>query len=162
DPVAWKIVYIFAMTEMSLPNAERDLQACLGERYLDSDWRLALKAVIDAEGDTKIALNAVEALKQAASCCTGLKIWIPTIPAIPTAACPRPDQLSSAEAELMQSVNNLKTWNRIFSELPSLEEILDHAKERDMGEFLMFEGGDEAIADEGCHKIVAANEVIEV
>ncbi|KAJ8591213.1 hypothetical protein M405DRAFT_814739 [Rhizopogon salebrosus TDB-379] len=151
DPVAWKIVHTFATTQMSLPDAERDLQAHLGERYIDLDWRPALKAVMDAEGDTEAASNAINTLKQAASRRTGLKIRIPT-------TCrPRPDQLLSAEAELMQSVNDLKARNRIFGELQTVDEILDPAEERDMGEFSMFEGGDKAIADEVRHEIAIAN-----
>jgi hypothetical protein len=41
---------------------------------------------------------------------------------------PRPDQLLSAEVELMQSVNDLKARNRIFGELQTVE-ILDPAEE---------------------------------
>ncbi|KAG2029212.1 hypothetical protein BDR03DRAFT_837006, partial [Suillus americanus] len=59
------------------PNAENKLQALLGKRYIDSDWRPALKAVMDAEGDVEMALNALDALMQAASRRTGLKICIP-------------------------------------------------------------------------------------
>jgi hypothetical protein len=149
DPAAWKIVRIFATTQLSLPNAEKDLQAHLGERYVDSDWRPALKAVMDAEGDMDMALNAIDTLAQAASRRTGLKIRIP--------ACPRPNQLSSAEAELMQSINNLKARNRIFGKLPTIDEILDPAEERDMGESPTYEGGDKAIADEVRREIAIAN-----
>jgi hypothetical protein len=42
---------------------------------------------------------------------------------------PRPDQLLSAEAEFMQSVNDLKARNRIFGELQTVDEILDPAEE---------------------------------
>jgi hypothetical protein len=65
---------------MTLPNAESNLQAHLGERYVDSDWRPALKAVMDAEGDGDTASNAIDALMQAALRRTGLKIWIPGCP----------------------------------------------------------------------------------
>ncbi|KAG2062605.1 hypothetical protein BDR04DRAFT_988724, partial [Suillus decipiens] len=61
---------------MSLPAAENDFKAHLRERSVDSDWRPALKAIMDAEGDTDIALNAVNALAEAASRLTGLKIQI--------------------------------------------------------------------------------------
>jgi hypothetical protein len=82
---------------MSLPNAENKLQALLGKRYIDSDWRPALKAVMDAEGDVEMASNAIDALMQAASRRTGLKIRIP-------ARSQQAAQLSSTEAALMQSV----------------------------------------------------------
>ncbi|KAG2366909.1 hypothetical protein BDR07DRAFT_1239287, partial [Suillus spraguei] len=65
---------------MSLPAVENDLKAHLHEHYVDSDWRPALKVIIDAEGDTDMTLNAVNALAEAASCRTGLKICIPARP----------------------------------------------------------------------------------
>ncbi|KAG1735299.1 uncharacterized protein EDB91DRAFT_1025664, partial [Suillus paluster] len=138
DPVVWKTLQKFATMEMSLPNAESDLQAHLGNCFVDSDWRPALKAVMDAEGDMDIALNALNTLAQAASHHTTLKIWIPAHPQ-------KADQLSSAEAELMQSVNNLKAHNRIFGTLPTINELLDPAKEREMGELPAFKGGDKSI-----------------
>lgn len=157
NPAAWNIVRKFATTEMPLPAVENDLKAHLRERYVDSDWRPALKAIMDAEGDTEIALNAVNALAEAASRRTGLKI---RIPARPQQAA---DQLSSAEADLMQSVNDLKARNRIFGQLPTLNELLDPVEERDMGEFPAFEGGDKAIADEVRREVaIASGEVIEI
>ncbi|KAG2110406.1 uncharacterized protein F5147DRAFT_537855, partial [Suillus discolor] len=65
---------------MSLPAVENDLKAQLCEHYIDSDWQPALKAIMDAEGDTDIALNAVNALAEAASHHTRLKICIPARP----------------------------------------------------------------------------------
>jgi len=65
---------VFATTDMTLPEAERDLQACLGQHYVDSDWRPALKAIMDAEGDIDVALSAIDMLSQAASCRTDLRI----------------------------------------------------------------------------------------
>ncbi|OJA14399.1 hypothetical protein AZE42_12441 [Rhizopogon vesiculosus] len=53
---------LLTTTEMSLPNTERDLQVHLGERYVDSDWRPALEAVINVEEDMETASNAIDAL----------------------------------------------------------------------------------------------------
>ena len=47
----------------------------------------------------------------------------------------------------MQLVDNLKERNRIFGKLPTIDELLDPAEERDMGESPTFEGGDKEIAD---------------
>ncbi|KAG2743487.1 hypothetical protein P692DRAFT_20745443 [Suillus brevipes Sb2] len=156
DPVAWNIVHKFATTEMSLPDVENKLKALLGKRYIDSDWRPALKAVMDAEGDVEMASNAIDALMQAASRRTGLKIRIP-------ARSQQAAQLSSTEVALMQSVQELQARNRIFGTLPTIDELLDPAEERDKGEFSAFEGGDSSIADMVRHEIAVANgEVIEV
>ncbi|TFK35145.1 hypothetical protein BDQ12DRAFT_688578 [Crucibulum laeve] len=40
----WEIMRAFASTPMGLPEAESRLQAVLGARYIDEDWRPALKA----------------------------------------------------------------------------------------------------------------------
>jgi len=54
-------------------------------------------------------------------------------------------------------------FNRIFGKLPSVDELLDPAEEREMVEFSAFEGGDKAIADEVRREIAIANsEVIDV
>jgi len=63
----------------------------------------------------------------------------------------------------MQSVDNLKERNRIFGKLPTIDELLDPAEERDMGESPTFEGGDEEIADAVCREVAVSNdEVINV
>ena len=38
NPLAWKIIYKFATTDLSLPNAEIRLQAHLGNHFIDADW----------------------------------------------------------------------------------------------------------------------------
>ncbi|KAG2343814.1 hypothetical protein BDR05DRAFT_867839, partial [Suillus weaverae] len=69
---------------MSLPEAETRLEQHLADRYANTDWRPALKAVMDAEGDIATALEAVGTLATTASQRTGLKIRIPARPKIPT------------------------------------------------------------------------------
>ncbi|KAG2074203.1 hypothetical protein BDR04DRAFT_1126852 [Suillus decipiens] len=120
NPATWNIVHKFATTEMSLPMVENDLKAHLHEHYVDSDWRPALKAISDAKGDTNIALNTINALAEAASHHTA-------------------DQLSSIEVDLIQSVNDFKAHNCIFGQLPTLEELLDPAEEREIGDCPIFE-----------------------
>ncbi|KAG2090932.1 hypothetical protein BD769DRAFT_1679470 [Suillus cothurnatus] len=122
---------------MSLPDAESELQAHLGDRYADSDWRLALKAVMDAEGDMDLTLRAVNTLQKSAFGCTGLKLRIPMHQQ-------KSAQLSAAEQELMRS-------------------ILDPVKEKDNGDLPNFEGGDQAIADEvHCEIAVTNGKVLEI
>ncbi|KAF9230295.1 hypothetical protein BU15DRAFT_69315 [Melanogaster broomeanus] len=97
-----------------------------GDRYVDADWRPALAAVIDAEGDVAAAMKAIEplALYDAADRRTGIKIRIP--------AAQPPPQLSDAEMTLMTSITALQQRNRVFGEPLSLEEILDPAEEREI------------------------------
>ncbi|OAX39496.1 hypothetical protein K503DRAFT_769445 [Rhizopogon vinicolor AM-OR11-026] len=62
----------------------------------------------------------------------------------------------------MQSVNDLKARNCIVGELPSVDELLEPAEERDMGEFSAFEGGDKAIADEVRREIAITNDLLDL
>ncbi|KAF9239072.1 hypothetical protein BU15DRAFT_27183, partial [Melanogaster broomeanus] len=52
------------------PKAEARLAAHLGDRYVDADWRPALAAVMDAEGDVAAAMKAIEPLYGAAESST--------------------------------------------------------------------------------------------
>ncbi|KAF9242276.1 hypothetical protein BU15DRAFT_11879, partial [Melanogaster broomeanus] len=61
---------------LSLPNAEIRLQAHLGNRFIDADWRPALRAVMDAEGDSDAAVIAIKPPEQAAMRRLGLTIRI--------------------------------------------------------------------------------------
>ncbi|KAF9232764.1 hypothetical protein BU15DRAFT_25087, partial [Melanogaster broomeanus] len=124
DPVGWKIVREFATTEMNLPEVEARLAAHLGDRYVDVDWRPALAAIMDAEGDVATAMKAIEPLYDTADRRTGIKIHIP--------AAQPPPQLSDAETTLMTSITTLQQRNRVFGEPLSLEEILDPAEEREI------------------------------
>jgi len=51
DPKAWAIVQEFATSEMGLPQAEAKLESYLGTCYKEVEWRVPLKAVMDAEND---------------------------------------------------------------------------------------------------------------
>ncbi|KAG2359129.1 hypothetical protein BDR07DRAFT_1488639 [Suillus spraguei] len=75
----------------------------------------------------------------------------------------RPNQLSSIETQLMQSVKDLQGRNRVFGTLLTIDELLDPAEEKDKGEFSTCDGGESSIADEVCREILVANGgVIEV
>jgi hypothetical protein len=59
-----------------------------------------------------------------------------------------------------QSINIIQF---VLGELLTIDQLLDPAEERDIGNFSAFESGDKAIADEVCHEIAAVNgEVIDV
>ncbi|KAF9220550.1 hypothetical protein BS17DRAFT_759531 [Gyrodon lividus] len=154
DPLAWKIIYEFAMTDLSLPNAEIHLQAHLGNRFIDADWRPALWAVMDAEGDPQAAVLAIKPLEQAAMRQPGLKTHISLLPKdLP--------QLKSAGDELAH-----KAQNRIFDTLLTLDEVLDPPEEVEIHEVEIFSSGkkgEEEIIDAVQHEMaVARGKVIEI
>lgn len=145
---------------MTLPDAEAALQAHLGSRFEDSDWRPALKAIMDAEGVIEDALEAVDQLSEAASSRSGLKIRIPAKSALPQ----KPDQVVSLEADIMESVRTLKSRNRIFGTLLTVDELLDPVEERDSGDLESdHDGSIKGIADEVRREMAIANgEIIEI
>ena len=49
DPAAWNIIQQFASTAMTLPEAEDGLHKHLQDRYVDDEWRPALKMVTESE-----------------------------------------------------------------------------------------------------------------
>ena len=105
---------------MSLPDAESRLQAHLGNRFVDSDWRTALATVMEAEEDTKKALETIDDLHKAAISRLGLKFRIPARPTNPVAT--KSQQPLSVEEDLMGKVKLLKSRNRIFGDVPTVEE----------------------------------------
>ncbi|KIK75628.1 hypothetical protein PAXRUDRAFT_18825 [Paxillus rubicundulus Ve08.2h10] len=159
DPLAWKIIYEFTTTDLSLPNTEIRLKAHLGNCFIDADWQLALRAVMDAESDSEAALKAIQPLEHAAMQQPGLKIQ--------NLHCPKElPQLKSTKNELMQSVNVLKSHNHIFDTPPTLDELLDPPEEaeiRKMDLFTIGEKGKKEIVEMVEHETaVARGEVIKI
>ncbi|KAF9226984.1 hypothetical protein BS17DRAFT_683574, partial [Gyrodon lividus] len=69
---------------MLLPDAENQLQSHLVSKFGFALEGPALKVIMDAEGDTVMAIDTVNALASAASSRTGFVIQIPTRPKPPT------------------------------------------------------------------------------
>jgi hypothetical protein len=156
DPDAWHVVREFATTEMSLPEAEKCVENILGARYVDTNWRPAFNAVMDAEGDSDAVASTIEQLVRAACQRTGLKLRIP-------ARQPPLAQLTAIENEVSASLQELRTRNCIFGEPPSLDEFLEPAEEQEVEGSFEFEGGDKAIVAAVQKEIAEkVGEVIEV
>lgn len=155
DPLAWDIIRDFATSDMSLPQAEAALQAHLGMRFVDTDWRPGLKAVMDAEGSVDAALEAIEALCKEASSHSRLKIRLP--------ARPKPDQTILAEEVLLAEVRDLQLRNRIFGTLPTIDEMLDPAEEKIGEDWAKSDGSIAGIAEQVRREMAEANsEVVEI
>jgi hypothetical protein len=152
---AWDILRQFASSDMTLPQAEEKLLAHLGDRYKDADWRPALKAIMDAEGDVTQAQDAVQAY---AATCERPKLVI-KLPAS------RPRQVVALENDLMESVEELKARKRVFGPLPSIDDLISPIEEKETSEDSphAFPGGDHEIVGQVQHEIqVQKGEVIEV
>jgi hypothetical protein len=66
DTTAWSLIREFATTDMTLLVVEKRLEEHFGNQYADKDWRPALNAVLEAEGDV---VKAQEAIRGLASSC---------------------------------------------------------------------------------------------
>ena len=140
---------------MTLPQVEAELSSHLRNQYKYADWSLAFDAVMKAEGDTVKAQNAIQHISAA---CERPKLTI----RIPAA---RPLQLVTTEKDLMESVNELKKKNRIFGELPAVDELTDPVQEREASEDspYAFPDGDKGIVEQVLYEgRVQRGEVIEV
>ncbi|KAF8122901.1 hypothetical protein EV363DRAFT_1181549 [Boletus edulis] len=153
DPGAWAIVREFATSDTSLPLVETALQEHLGSRYVASDWSLALKMVMDAEGDAEKASEAVEKLASAACQRSGLVVKLQ-----------KPPQLEALEEDLEDSIMILKDKNRIFGNPLSVDELLDPLEEREDVDIAaeMFEDDVAIIAEVRRREAVRNEETMEV
>ena len=157
DRGAWEILRNFATSEMTLPNAEEHLKKQLGDRYNERDWRPALDAVMNAEGDV---MQAQEALHKLAAECRLPRLTI----RLPPQSRPAIPQIIEAEQELMDSVKKLVERNRIIGPPPTLEDLVDPVEEREVGDSpYRFEGGDDEIMAEVRREMaIAQGDIIEV
>ncbi|KAI9445608.1 DDE superfamily endonuclease-domain-containing protein [Lactarius psammicola] len=140
DYGAWEILRQFASSDMTLPKAEAKLSSHLGDRYNDANWRPALKAVMDSEGDVLKAQKAIQALSAA---CEHPRLTI-KIPAM------HPPQLVVTEKELI---------------LPTAEELTNSEREHKIsdGSPYAFPGGDLEIVKQVKYETkVQCGEIIEV
>ncbi|KAH9955966.1 hypothetical protein BGW80DRAFT_1257945 [Lactifluus volemus] len=143
---------------MTLPQAELALNNHLGDRYKDIDWRPALNAVMDAEGDVQKAQKAIQRLSAA---CGRPKITIK----LPAMAGARPPQLVAAEDNLVDSVKVLQSRNRIFGQPLTVDELINPVQEQEiLGESpYAFPGGDVEIVKQVTHEQrVEQGDVVEV
>ena len=156
--MAWDLLRQFASLDtMTLPQAEEKLSVHLGDRYVAKDWYPALKAVMDAEGDV---IKAQKALREISLACERPKL---TIKVLAQRACPT--QLASAKKAIINSVQRLKDRNRIFGELPTIDDIIDPVDEREDVEDSphIFPNGETGIIEQVIHEEkVKRGEIIEI
>ena len=157
NPAVWNIIREFATTEMTIPQVEKQLTDLLGNQYNDKDWRPAIDAVNNAEGDVTATLEAVKELAST-SHLPRLTIRIPARPnQVPT------PQLQSVEADLMNAVQELKKRNRIYGEPLTLEELVNPIEETQDGDSPKeFDGDAEIVAEVKHQMAVERGEIIDV
>jgi hypothetical protein len=155
DPAAWDIIQQFAATDMTLPQAESTLQVHFGNKYDNKAWRPALDAVLAAENDVSIALEAVKELRNASGqdATTGSPTGVP--------AQAKTTQCQELEQDVLKSIKELQMHNRIFGTAPTLNEFIEPPAEKDNGDQThQFDGDDEIVAQVHYEEAVKHGEVI--
>lgn len=158
DTLAWDIIQDFATSDMSLPEAESQLQAHLGDRFVDSDWQPALRAVMEAEGDADKASAAVDSLRKAAVARSGLKLKIPAR----KISRVKPEQSVLVEEELISKVELLKSRNRIFGDVPTIDELVNPISESEQDELLADSSVEGIVQQVRLETAMANGEAVEV
>ena len=135
---AWDILENFATTDMTLPQAEDALKDHLGDQYFDEKWRPALVAVMAAEKDTTAALESIKRLRQH-----------PSDPVASATVLPlhaSTTQCKDLEEDLISSIKELKSRNRIFGSLPTIEELISPPEEQENESLQRFDSDNEIVA----------------
>jgi hypothetical protein len=143
--VGWNIIESFAASEMMLPNAEKALQAALGDSYRDEDWRDALVMVNDTEPDeaSNLPQRITELRKTIAS--RASSSTSSTSPSTTAATKAIASEQLALEAGLNAQLQELAVRRRIF-EVPTAQELLDNPDELQVGEMSFgFENDQEII-----------------
>jgi hypothetical protein len=150
---AWDTLEKFATTDMSLPQAERMLKDHLGDRYVDEKWRPAFDAVMAAENNAAAALEAIQELKHSSN---------PNTSAALLSLHASTTQCADLEENLMSSVKALKSRNRIFGPMPTIEELINPSKERENEDNLQNLNDNEIVAQVRYEKALEKGEIVEI
>ncbi|KIJ27335.1 hypothetical protein M422DRAFT_55104 [Sphaerobolus stellatus SS14] len=142
----WRVLQEFAVTEMSLPQAESKLEEVLGDRFRYADWESGLQAVLNAENDVEQAINNLDKLTVQLHGQTLSDFLNAPNPAQQLSqSATAPPEIAELEKSLEKTVKTLHKRRRIDQPL-TLEEMLNPSEERVIGDSACrFEGGDDAI-----------------
>ncbi|CAK5277087.1 unnamed protein product [Mycena citricolor] len=118
---AWDVILEFAMTEMSLPQAEQGLERVLGTDYYPKDWNAPLDAVMACKGNSIKAELAVRDLMAAQTEAAAKG---------PLCRFACDHHLCAAKDALSDTIQTLATERCIRGIFPLLDNILDPLIER--------------------------------
>ena len=114
----WSIILKFASSsDVSLPQAEAELQTLLKNQYDDRDWRPALKLVTECEPDDDV-IGVISKLRESTSAA-------PLPPILDEDSDANPPEYDSVLADLKHSMGMLKKHNRLFDTSLTAEEFVD-------------------------------------
>lgn len=162
DDHTWDLLECYASTNMTLPEVERLVMEHIGESdttkfCIHESWMQALRIVDRAEDNMDYAIKGVKRLRASYAA----SISPPSL--VTPSSLPNPEYDSLAR-DVAASINVLKSRNRIFGLVPTVEEFVNPDCELEFGakEF-DFPGGDEEIAAQVQHEeAVARGDVIEI
>ena len=159
DPKGITVLHKLATGDLTLPQAEEELQSPFGEDF-SRMWQDGLNAaMVDEDNDT--CLKAVEAFVQSVN-------GKPVKPKrkgkghlIPTKATPI--QMQTAEQDLEQALGDLKNRRRIHGAVPTVSDLIDDPEENEIGESpYRFQSDEEIIAATQRQLDIERGKIIEV
>ena len=124
----WTIILKFAsQSDMSLPQAEAELQALFKNQYNDGDWRPALKMVTECEPEDNV-IEVISKLRESASAESPARSSVPNEES--TINLP---EYNDALKDLGHSIEALRERNRLFRSALTPHEFieLDNKKEEE-------------------------------
>lgn len=111
----WNVIYMFAGSGMTLPQAEDLLKKIFGDKYDDTYWRLALKVVTKTEPDKDIN-SLIKALQQKSN---------PKQPFTPA-------EYTAVAVEVTSAIKELEQRKQIFEGAPSTDTYIEPESEREV------------------------------
>ena len=116
----WSIILKFASeSNVTLPQAEAELQALFKDQYNDDDWRLALKVVTECEpGD-----NVIEAISKFRESALATPSAVPSVPSEKSNV--DLPEYNDTLVELGHSIKVLKKRNRLFRDALTPQEFIE-------------------------------------
>ncbi|KAJ7819619.1 hypothetical protein B0H14DRAFT_2600548 [Mycena olivaceomarginata] len=138
----WDVILDFATTDMTLLQAQSRLQSVLGSGYVPTEWEAALEAVMNAEENTLVAMQVVQALMPADFSPVNVSPGVPALFA-------NDRYLKEAERELTEVLVQMRDRCCLRREIPSLNELLDPmAEHKDLdARYLRFSDGKEGVTE---------------
>ena len=139
----WNVIYMFADSGMTLPQAEDSLKKIFGDQYNDDYWRPALKVVTETEPDEDVH-SLIKALQQQSD---------PKKPFTPT-------EYTEVVAEVTSAIKELEQRKRIFDGAPSADAYIEPEIEREV-EVVPVRTDDELVAEVLKEQAIERGEIVE-
>lgn len=141
----WNVIHNFAISGMTLPQAEDSLREIFGDHYDDDRWRPALKIITDAEPDEDTT-SLIEALKESSH--ANVQVFTPI-------------EYTEVAVEVNSAIKELERRKRIFDGRPSADSYIEPDVEREV-EATPIRTDDELVAEVLREQAIERGDIVEI